>query len=350
MDRMRPPDEPAAAAPADRTPGPGAPCDRPPGPGAPGDRPPGPGAPGPGAPGDRGARRAQQALAEEPEQQYVGDRDLTQWPSAAGRWAAGISLRAARRIAPHRLLAITLAIGLTLVAVLAALANGVYEAVVEADGVAGLDQPALDAAIGARTPLGDRLVTAYTDLGGAVLMPILATVVAVTLALAWRQWTPILLTAVTGLGSLLLTTVGKGYVGRLRPPRSEAVPPFESSFSFPSGHSLNSMALAGIVAYLLVRRQRSTTARALTVTLAAAFAVTMGLSRVYLGHHWLTDVLVAWTLALGWLAVVVTAHRLYLTARRRAPGTAAPEPATPQPGSTARPRPAGQPGEARRSG
>jgi membrane-associated phospholipid phosphatase len=257
------------------------------------------------------------ALAENPDQDYVGSRDLTYWPTRVGRLGLQLSLRAARWIAPNRLLAITLAIGLGLVAILTAFAAGVYEAVVESDGVAGLDRPALDAAIAVRTSTGNEVVTAYTDLGGAVELPILTAVVALGLALTWRQWTPIVLTAVTGLGSLLLTVIGKAVVGRTRPPLTDAVPPFETSFSFPSGHSLNSLALAGIVAYLLVRKQRTAWARALTITLASAFAVTMGLSRVYLGHHWFTDVLVAWSLALAWLAVVITAHRLFITARRR---------------------------------
>jgi undecaprenyl-diphosphatase len=65
-----------------------------------------------------------------------------------------------------------------------------------------------------------------------------------------------------------------------------------------------------------VLRQRSRTARVLTITVAIVFAVTIGLSRVYLGHHWFTDVLVAWVLGAAWLAVVITAHRLYLTTRR----------------------------------
>ncbi len=95
----------------------------------------------------------------------------------------------------------------------------------------------------------------------------------------------------------------------------------------PSGHSLNAVVVAGVVAYLLVQHERRPRTEAVAVAAAAAFAVTMGLGRVFLGHHWLTDVLVAWALGLAWLTVVVTAHRLYLTgrnSRRPAPGRVGP--------------------------
>jgi undecaprenyl-diphosphatase len=271
---------------------------------------------------DRTADVVDRALAETPEQQYVGGRDLTRWSTGAGQLLLRLAQRCARWVAPHEVLALTLVTGLVLVGMLTALAEAIYDAVTEADGVAGLDRPVLAAVMSIRTPLANDLIRAYTTLGGSVGLPILATLAAVTLALWWRQWSPIVLIAITGLGSVVLTTVGKAAVGRSRPPVVDAVPPFESSFSFPSGHSLNSMAIAGIVAYLLVRRQRQRWARATTLVLAATFGVTMGLSRVYLAAHWLTDVLVAWTLALAWLTVVIVAHRLFLTIRRERAGPA----------------------------
>jgi membrane-associated phospholipid phosphatase len=272
--------------------------------------------PGPGPRAEGGP--ADELLREPAAQRYVGSRDLTHWPSRLGRFLVTLARRLHRQLTPAQVLAVTLVAGLLVVAAATTLAGSVYDAVVEQDGIAGLDRPALDGAMSVRTSFGNGLVKAWTTVGGPVGMPILATVVAVTLAVLWRQWTPIVLVAATAAGSLLLTVVGKDLVGRARPPLVDAVPPYELSASFPSGHSLNAAAIGGIVAYLVLRRQRSARARALTVAAAVAFAVTMGLSRVYLGHHWLTDVLAAWALGVAWLAVVVTAHRLLLTLHRRA--------------------------------
>jgi len=208
--------------------------------------------------------------------------------------------------------ALTVAIGLVVAAVMAALAASVYDAVSEADGVAGLDLPVLHRAVSLRTPQRNVVVTDFTDLGGTVGMPILATVASTGLALAWRRWTPVVLMILATAGSLLMTMVGKVVIGRVRPPVELAVPPLETSASFPSGHSLNAVVVAGVLAYLLIGWLRTSRARAAVVIVAASFALAMGLSRVFLGHHWLTDVLVAWALGLAWLAVVVTGHRVWL--------------------------------------
>ncbi|MBG6184180.1 undecaprenyl-diphosphatase [Arthrobacter sp. CAN_A214] len=254
------------------------------------------------------------------EDHRIGPRDLTRWGTPLGRWLVRSVRPLAAWIGPHWVLLLIIAIGGGLAAALTAASAEVYEAVTEANGVAALDQPALNLALTLREPWLNSLVTAYTNVGGPVGMPILAVSVMVLLAVRRRSWTPVILLPAAAFGSLLMTVAGKESIGRLRPALEFAVPPYESSPSFPSGHALNALVIAGIVAYLLVLRQRRKRSRALTVGIALAFAVTMGLSRVYLGHHWLTDVLVAWTLGIAWLSLVVTAHRLLLTLRRPATG------------------------------
>jgi undecaprenyl-diphosphatase len=248
---------------------------------------------------------------------FVGGQDLTRWTSPVGRALARAVRAISSVLGPHATLILTLAAGALIAAALTALFSEVYESVVNADGVAGLDHPVLDAAKSVRSPALDLIITGYTDIGGTVGMPVLALITTVVLALRRRSWTPAILIVIAAAGSLLMTIAGKQLIGRTRPLLADAVPPYEYSASFPSGHSLNSVVIAGVVAYLVILRLKSGRGRIWTAVLAAAFAVTIGLSRVYLGHHWLTDVLAAWALGLAWLALVITAHRLYLTSRKR---------------------------------
>lgn len=246
----------------------------------------------------------------------VGGKDLTRWDSRTGRSLVGVVHRISQVLGPHGALLLTLLVGALISAALTAAFSEVYESVVAADGVAGLDHPVLAASKDLRTPTLDVVVTAFTDIGGTIGMPVLAMIIMVVLALRRRSWTPVILIATAGAGSLLMTIAGKRLVGRTRPDLSDAVPPYEHSPSFPSGHSLNAVVIAGIVAYLIILRLHSKRARILTAAAAALFAVAIGLSRVFLGHHWLTDVLAAWALGAAWLAIVITAHRLYLTVRK----------------------------------
>lgn len=248
---------------------------------------------------------------------YLGNQDLTRWYTPIGRGAARIAQRTGSRIGAHPALIITLVIGAGIAAALTVVFAEIYDAVTDKDGIAGLDRPLLDFAIGLRTPFLDSATTDYTNIGGVIGMPIIAVVIMIGLAVRRHSWTPVILIGGAGLGSLLMTIAGKAIFGRARPPHIDAVPPFETSPSFPSGHSLNAFVIAGIVAYLLILRQRSTHARVITITVAAVFALTIGLSRVFLGHHWFTDVVAAWVLGAAWLSLVITAHRLYLSNRQR---------------------------------
>lgn len=255
---------------------------------------------------------------------FVGTQDLTRWDTRAGQLLASAVQRVSTVVGPHGALILTLLVGAVLAASLTAIFAQVYEAVVEADGVAGLDHPVLDFAKSIRSPAADTLVTAYTDIGGTIGMPILAVTALAVLTIRRRSWTPGILIVIAGAGSLLMTIAGKQLIGRTRPPLTDAVPPYEHSASFPSGHSLNAVVIAGIVAYLIILRLKSRRARTVAITTAALFALTIGLSRVFLGHHWLSDVLMGWVLGLAWATVVVTAHRMFLAVRREAASRGAP--------------------------
>ena len=258
-------------------------------------------------------------------EERIGARDLATWPTPVGRAVATVAMAVGRQgvrlgmwSAAHLVLLVTALVGGLVAVGLTAVTAEVYESVIESDGLAGLDRPVLDAAVGWRNPGLDQAVTYYTEVGGPIGMSVLAVVATGLMVWRWRSRTPLLLMVLAAAGSLAMTVTGKELIGRARPPQALAVPPFESSPSFPSGHTLNATVLTAIVVYLLLRRLDSTRARAATVLAGGMFALSMGLTRVFLGHHWLTDVVAGWALGLAWAVVVVTAHRLFLTVRRDA--------------------------------
>lgn len=243
--------------------------------------------------------------------------EVTHWDTAAGRRAATVTTEIGHRIGARSALTGILGVGVAFAFAMAFLVARVYDAVTERDGIASLDLPLLQAAMRARTPWLDEFAAAIAYLFGPVGMPCMAVATILALSLRRRSYTPLILIAGAGVGSLLMTIAGKDIIGRHRPPLTDAVPPFEYSPSFPSGHTLNATVIAGVVAYLIWLYRSTIAARIACVTAPILIAVTVGLTRVLLGAHWFTDVVAAWLLGAAWLAIVVTAHRLYLTARRR---------------------------------
>jgi membrane-associated phospholipid phosphatase len=247
----------------------------------------------------------------------VGDVDLTRWRTRAGRSIADSWAGLGRRFGALPLLLVTLLVGIGIAAIATWVASEVYDAVRESDDVAVLDRPVLDWMLLHRSPALDQGVTWWTDIAGTIGMPIVAVLFLVGLTIQRRAWTPLVLLVAASAGSLAMTIAGKDLIGRARPPLSDAVPPYEHSPSFPSGHTLNATVVVGTIVYLLLLRQSRVVTRVWTIVVGTLFVLSVGVSRVFLGHHWTTDVLAAWALGLAWLALVITAHRLYLTALHR---------------------------------
>jgi membrane-associated phospholipid phosphatase len=274
-------------------------------------------APEPGSPPEQGTAPERGTAGERRQDTQIGGVELVRWRTRLGRLIAAVGARLGDIVGPYATLLLTLAIGAAIAFALSLGAVGVYDAVTDEDGVAGIDRPLLDAILTIRNPGVDAFITGFTDLAGTVGMPLIAVLTLVVLGLRRRSWTPVVLIVAAGLGSLLMTVAGKVLIGRDRPPITDAVPPYEVSASFPSGHTLNAVAILGIIAYLLVLRRRSPWARALIIAAAVVVSLLVAASRVYLGHHWVTDVVAGWLLGAAWLALVITAHRVYLTARLR---------------------------------
>lgn len=117
----------------------------------------------------------------------------------------------------------------------------------------------------------------------------------------------------TTAGALLLDPSVKSLVGRLRPV-VEAPVAIASGNSFPSGHALGSTVVYGALLLVFLPAVRY---RKLFTAAVALLVVAIGVTRVALGVHYLTDVLAGWLLGALWLSVTAYAFRLW----RREAGT-----------------------------
>lgn len=159
---------------------------------------------------------------------------------------------------------------------------------------------------GISSPLLDTVMNATTSMGSSlVVLPIFAAV-AVALVLR-RRYGALLFLSVALAGSLVIDFVMKLVFQRPRPKLDYAsVLP---DYSFPSGHSMNGVVFyvsLALVAWSVFGRRIGLIATAA----AAILAIAIGISRIYLGYHYLTDVVGGWLAGIAWLTIVGSAFRV----------------------------------------
>ena len=162
-----------------------------------------------------------------------------------------------------------------------------------------------------------------TALGGFTVITLIGMIVVGYLVIL-RRWPSVILVLVSLIGGTILNTVLKNAFARPRPDLVAHLVDVHTA-SMPSGHAMISAVTYLTIGALLARVQPSRALKVYTVLVSVTLVLVIGLSRVYLGVHWPTDVLSGWCLGAAWAMTCWLAAQgasLYLGGAQRLPFSA----------------------------
>ncbi|OBF54683.1 phosphatidic acid phosphatase [Mycobacterium sp. 852002-53434_SCH5985345] len=235
---------------------------------------------------------------------WVRDRISDRGWTPARRWPTG------------QVAGIALLLGLVVVVALAVGFTEVLEDVLEGDGIAGIDQPVTRWLAAHRDLWLTAALRAITVAGGPLFLTALAFPISVAAGWRCRSWRPVVLALVGGGAVPLVLFTAKALVGRRRPPLPFALIDADG-YSFPSGHATGTAAMMVISAWMLTRWLiRWWTGCVIVWAVAIGSVFLIGFSRVYLGVHYVSDVLSGWMLGTAWAGTVVLVGTWWDNSRR----------------------------------
>lgn len=185
----------------------------------------------------------------------------------------------------------------------AALLSQLTEDVIESEGVVMLDEKFTAFLYSIRSNWLSQLFYALTQLGtreAVFSMGGLATIV----FLYRRRYTAVLAFWLTMAGTGIAVQYGKTFISRDRPDKVAFYP--EHNFSFPSGHATTAISLYGMLAYFLYRHMRRGWQRHAMLLATGVVILLIGFSRIYLGVHFLSDVLAGFLLGATWVLLGIS--------------------------------------------
>jgi membrane protein DedA with SNARE-associated domain/membrane-associated phospholipid phosphatase len=247
-----------------------------------------------------------QHFAASPRFNRVRDRHPQLWTWIGARFARG------------EYLGLHLTVGFVISIAALWLFGGVTEDVIHHDPLTAVDLQLASWLRTHATHMGDQIARGVSAVGSPLAMAVLGAAVAIVLAMR-RQWIVLVAWAAAFVGAGALDWTLKRVIYRPRPAGAEAFL-FGHSFSFPSGHAMGSLVGYGMLVYLLAaywtpaRRHRSA-----SIVAVAVLVLLIGLSRLYLGVHFLSDVIGGYAAGLVWLVVCTTGAEIALWQRGLAP-------------------------------
>lgn len=179
-------------------------------------------------------------------------------------------------------------------------------------GINVLNQPVLSWMVAHRHSSIISLAKAITTVADPKVFASIAGLFIIAWAIIKRElWRPALLGGAMAIIAVL-SVVLKDITMSPRPPQINMIRPFETDFSFPSGHTIGVATFLLVFGYLIYSRHYGTLRFWGWMILTAAGTVLIAFSRLYLGYHWLTDVVASAGLGLIVLAIIIFIDMIFI--------------------------------------
>ncbi|MGQ4649907.1 phosphatase PAP2 family protein [Lyngbya aestuarii] len=164
-----------------------------------------------------------------------------------------------------------------------------------------IDQAILQVFASFHTPLLNQIMVGVTFLGEPLWLTALSVVFGIVL-LRQGRWTAVITLIIASGGAIGLNFLLKAVFARSRPTLWQHIVDV-NYYSFPSGHAMISLVIYGLIGYWLVTRLKVWQIPIISITVLLIAAI--GVSRLYLGVHWPTDIIAGYAAGLVWLVACI---------------------------------------------
>jgi len=159
-----------------------------------------------------------------------------------------------------------------------------------------------------RTDSLNQIMLFVTYLAKAEIITVGTIVISLILILI-KKWRLLNALLISVLGGELFVWIIKNIMDRPRPSLTNALVA-ESSYSFPSGHTFVAIAFYGLLAYFVIQSERNKFLKVISFLAGIILVVWIGLSRIYLGAHWPSDVFASLAAGTAWITIIITSLKI----------------------------------------
>lgn len=218
------------------------------------------------------------------------------------------------RLSLQGLFGLHFTVGTTVIVIAGSLFGVIAENVVSGDSLTILDAQVAHWLHAHSTPIVTQCLLLITHLHDPIIISFMVALIA--FFLIWKKrWYEVFTVLLVVPGGMLLNLLVKQVFQRARPTFEQPLV-ILTTYSFPSGHVVATTLFYGMLAALLISQAHKWTRNAFVVLIAFALVALVAFSRLYLGAHYLSDVLAGFLEGLTWLAFCLTAIHVYIVSKK----------------------------------